>query len=94
MMTVKAVYDNGTVKWERKPQVSGLHNLIVVFEDVECEPTESASETKTQTTGTSWRGFKELIGCVAERADGADRHDDYLTKADAGGYPSCGSIQP
>ncbi len=82
MMTVKAVYDNGTVKWERKPRLSGLHNLIVVFEDVECEPAGSASETKPQATVTSWHGFKELIGCVAERADGADRHDDYLTKTD------------
>jgi len=82
MMTVKAIYDNGTVKWERKPQVSGLHNLIVVFQDVENQPVESISETKPQATGTSWRGFKDLIGCVADRPDGADRHDDYLTGTD------------
>ena len=80
MLTVKAIYDNGMVKWERKPQVTGLHNLIVVFQDVENQPVESVSEAKPRTTGASWHGFKDLIGCVAERPDGADRHDDYLTE--------------
>jgi hypothetical protein len=34
MLAVKATYDNGTVKWKRKPRFGGRHNLIVVFEDI------------------------------------------------------------
>lgn len=34
MLAVKAKYENGTVRWERKPPVRGLHDLIVVFADV------------------------------------------------------------
>ncbi len=34
MLAVKAKYDNGTVRWPSKPPVSGLHDLIVIFEDV------------------------------------------------------------
>ena len=34
MLAVKAKYENGTVRWEQKPPVEGLHDLIVVFADV------------------------------------------------------------
>ena len=34
MLAVKATYDNGMVKWKRKPKFGGRHNLIVVFEDL------------------------------------------------------------
>ncbi len=34
MFAVKAVYDNGTVKWTRRMTIPGRHNLIVLFEDV------------------------------------------------------------
>ncbi len=32
MLAVKAKYENGTVRWEQKPPVEGLCDLIVVFE--------------------------------------------------------------
>ncbi len=34
MLAVKAKYENGAVRWEQKPPVTGLHDLIVVFEDI------------------------------------------------------------
>jgi len=34
MLAVKAVYDNGSVKWTRRMTISGRHSLIVLFEDV------------------------------------------------------------
>jgi len=45
MLAVKAKYENGTVRWERKPPVKGLHDLIVVFADV------SASDRAEQGAG-------------------------------------------
>ncbi len=34
MLAVKAKYENGAVRWEQKPPVTGFHDLIVVFRDV------------------------------------------------------------
>ena len=45
MLAVKAKYEDGTVRWERKPPVKGLHDLIVVFADV------SASDRTEQGAG-------------------------------------------
>ncbi len=45
MLAVKAKYENGTVRWERKPPVKGLHDLIVVFADVcTSDRTENGAE--------------------------------------------------
>ncbi len=83
MLAVKATYDNGTVEWTERPNVDGRHTLIVIFEDIdtgtEGEPISVAG--KQDATG-SWCSFADLIGCVAERPDAADRHDDYLAGAD------------
>jgi len=50
MLAIKAVYDNGTVRWPNKPPVEGLHDLIVVFEDVS-ESTLHAGTEKAHKTG-------------------------------------------
>lgn len=34
MLAVQAKYVNGAVRWERKPPVQGMHDLIVIFSDV------------------------------------------------------------
>lgn len=33
MLAVKAKYENGKVRWEQKPPLTGMHDLIVVFAD-------------------------------------------------------------
>jgi len=44
MLAVKAKYENGTVRWEQKPPVKGLHDLIVVFADVSAtDPSEQGA---------------------------------------------------
>ena len=83
MLAVKATYDNGTVEWTELPKVGGRHTLIVIFEDIDARPEKQpASMAGKQAEKGSWRGFADLVGCVAERSDGADRHDDYLAGAD------------
>ena len=52
MLAVKATYDNGMVKWKRKPKFGGRHNLIVVFEDLG-EPVYT--NTTPKVTGQSER---------------------------------------
>ena len=44
MLAVKAKYDNGAVRWPGKPPVGGLHELIVIFEDVPESSAERTSE--------------------------------------------------
>jgi len=34
MLAVKAKYDNGMVQWPNTPPVNGLHELIVIFQDI------------------------------------------------------------
>ena len=57
MLAVKAKYENGTVRWERKPPVEGLHDLIVVFADV------SASDQDEHPTDERevWRKVQESV---------------------------------
>ena len=83
MLAVKATYENGEIKWAKRPNIGGRHELIVVFEDVDSQSeVHSAFGIAPQKSTVSWRGFENLIGCVAERADGAERHDDYLVGKD------------
>ncbi len=50
MLAVKAAYDNGTVRWLQKPPDSGVHSLIVIFEDIEdSEQTQQVAVTEQKT---------------------------------------------
>lgn len=83
MLAVKATYENGKITWAKQPKVGGRHELIVVFEDVDAKAEEKpASEAEPFKTAASWQGFESLIGCVAERPDGSERHDAYLAGND------------
>lgn len=78
MLAVKATYDNGTVRWKERPSVAGRHELIVIFQDVDPESSTQPSRADATAPAATWDGFKALVGCVAERTDGAERHDGYL----------------
>ena len=81
MLAVKATYENGKIKWAKRPNLGGRHELIVVFEDVDSQAEEQpASGASPRKKDSSWQGFENLIGCVAERADGSEQHDAYLVE--------------
>lgn len=68
MLAVKAKYEDGTVRWERKPPVKGLHDLIVVFLDISdagcAEPDTSSAAAREMNEDGSMGGNVccEVIG--------------------------------
>ncbi len=63
MLAVKAEYDNGQVRWHRKPSVSGRHPLRIVFVDIEecsdrtAEESGGLLEEKKKMAISSMRGI-------------------------------------
>ena len=57
MLAVKAKYENGTVRWERKPPMEGSHDLIVVFADVPASDQDMPSIDERE----AWRKVQESV---------------------------------
>ena len=76
MLAVKASYDNGVVRWVKKPRVSGFHNLVVVFDDVD-EQDDQSSKVTASGQPPSDDDFKHLIFSLSclENAYGNDEPD-------------------
>ncbi len=68
MLAVKAIYDNGAVKWTRRMALSGRHNLIVLFEDVsgpELMDSDGTQSVSSRDAGVL-RPLPELEGTIPE----------------------------
>ena len=50
MLAIKAVYENGEVRWMQRPPDDGRHDLIVVFEDI--PEARRSDDAKTDGTGS------------------------------------------
>jgi|GEM_PF-2658607 hypothetical protein len=69
MLAIKAKYDNGIVRWLGKPPVSGMHDLIVLFEDVPERVSEAGLSSKNDQTLISKEAMQplpELSGFVPD----------------------------
>jgi hypothetical protein len=68
MLAIKAVYDNGIVRWLENPPAGGLHDLIVLFEDVDAGLPlgASAHESSDRISEDSLQPLPELRGSMPD----------------------------
>lgn len=84
MLAVKAKYENGTVRWERKPPVKGLHDLIVVFADVpdtdRSEPDALSSTVREKSDESRIWGDFSLANLESAYGDDEPAYSDAMLK--------------
>lgn len=80
MLAVKAKYENGAVRWLRKPPVMGTHNLTVVFEDVEEALSVHLREDELDTGSRKMKAIRAMQGMCANLPPGTSLADELIAE--------------
>lgn len=80
MLAIKATYDNGMVRWSRKPPVDGLHDLIVVFADIGDEHSDSNDNRAVKRKSARKRAILSLRGMCSNLGAGVSMADDLISE--------------